>query len=303
MPAVFSPVTLDLKDEYLARYAACPQKTSDYSFVNIYGWCEEYGLEWAFGDTQVWLRQTRPELVHWAPVGPWTVVDWSKCPSLDAGVRVTRVPSALAAIWRESLGGRLSLVPAREHFDYVYAVADLIELKGNKWHKKKNLLAQFTKTYAFEYAPLCPEVIEEALALQMQWSQWRDSESTNTLAAENRAIFRVMQAWDELPGLFGGAIRVDGKMVAYTVAEVLDETAVVIHFEKGMPGYKGVYQAINQMFLAEQAANYTYVNREQDLGDEYLRKAKMSYNPAFLLEKFTAVVEAGGRAQDLLSID
>jgi len=293
MPAVFSPISLDLKDEYLARYAACPQKTSDYSFANLYGWSEEYGLEWAFGETQVWLRQTKPEVVHWAPVGPWTGVDWSKCPSLAEGVRVTRVPSDLAAIWQETLGGRVTLVPAREHFDYIYAVADLIELRGNKWHKKKNLLAQFTKTYAHEYSVLCPEVIEEALALQTQWSQWRDSESTDTLASENRAIFRVMQAWDELPGLFGGAIRVDGKMVAYTVAEVLDATSVVIHFEKGMPGYKGVYQAINQMFLANQAAGYIYVNREQDLGDEYLRKAKMSYNPAFLLEKFTAVVAPG----------
>jgi hypothetical protein len=295
MPAAFTPISLDLMDDYLARYAACPQKTSDYSFANLYGWCEEYGLQWAFGDTHVWLRQTKPEVVHWAPVGPWTGVDWSLCPSLAQGVRVTRVPSELAGIWRESLGGRLSLEPAREHFDYVYAVAELIELKGNKWHKKKNLLAQFERTYAYEYAALCPELIEEALALQTQWSQWRDSEPAGTLSSENRAIFRVMQAWDELPGLFGGAIRVDGKMVAYTVAEVLDASCVVIHFEKGMPGYKGVYQAINQMFLANQAAGYTYVNREQDLGDDSLRKAKMSYNPAFLLEKFTATVEPDDR--------
>jgi uncharacterized protein len=290
MPADFVPITIDTRDEYLARYAACPQKTSDYSFANIYGWCEEYGLQWAYGDSHVWLRQTKPELVYWAPVGPWTGVDWAACPSLGKGARLTRVPAQLAAIWQDALGPRLTLTPAREHFDYVYSVPELIELKGNKLHKKKNLLSQFLKSYEHEYAALCPEIVEEALALQVLWSQWRDSEPTDTLSAENRAIFRVMQAWDELPGLFGGAIRVEGRMIAYTVAEVLDASSVVIHFEKGMPGYKGVYQAINQMFLSNQASGYAYVNREQDLGDEYLRKAKMSYNPAFLLEKFTADV-------------
>ena len=78
---------------------------------------------------------------------------------------------------------------------------------------------------------------------------------------------------------------VDGTMVAYTVAEALTPQSVVIHFEKGDTQYKGVYQAINQMFLANSAADYTFVNREQDLNDEGLRKAKMSYHPEDYLRK------------------
>ena len=103
--------------------------------------------------------------------------------------------------------------------------------------------------------------------------------------AENRAIFRVLKSWDVISGLFGAAIRVDGEMVAYTVAERLAEDMLVIHFEKGKPGYKGVYQAVNQMFLANSAREYRFVNREQDLDDEGLRKAKLSYLPVRFQKK------------------
>jgi hypothetical protein len=85
--------------------------------------------------------------------------------------------------------------------------------------------------------------------------------------------------------MLGGALIVDGTMVAYTVAEALTPQSVVIHFEKGDTQFKGVYQAINQMFLAHGARDFLTVNREQDLNDEGLRKSKLSYNPLEFLRK------------------
>jgi len=281
----FTPLTLDGRDEYLARLARCPQKVSDYSFANLWGWCEEYGLEWRFGDSHVWLRQTRPDIRLWAPVGPWESVDWSKCPTLNGGGSFIRVPERLAALWSQALPGRLEVDEAREHWDYVYSVQELTALSGNKFHKKKNLLNQFRKAYAFDYRPLTADCIEEVLQMQMEWSMWREAECDATLCAENRAIARVVKDWDRLPNLLGGAIRLDGRMIAYTVAEALDDSMLVIHFEKGHTAFKGVYQAINQMFLEHQGQRFTAVNREQDLGDEGLRKAKLSYNPVQFLEK------------------
>jgi hypothetical protein len=109
--------------------------------------------------------------------------------------------------------------------------------------------------------------------------------------AENRAITRVLQNWDRLGGgLFGGVLRVEGEVAAYTVAEALADDMLVIHFEKGRPEFKGVYQAVNQMFLAARGEGFAYVNREQDLGDEGLHKAKMSYNPVKFLKKYTVSV-------------
>ncbi len=288
----YTPISLDGREEYLSRLARCPQKVSDYSFANLWGWCEEYGLEWAFGDSHAWIRQTRPHTLYWAPVGPWLDVDWSRCPTLTKGGEFTRVPEQLAQVWAAALPGRVEVVEAREHWDYVYSIPELVALSGNRFHKKKNLLAQFTKTYDYHYHPLTADCIEEVLQMQMEWCQWREAECDATLKAENRAIARVVKDWDRLPNLLGGAVRVDGRMIAYTVAEPLDESMLVIHFEKGHTGFKGVYQAVNQMFLKEQGGRYAFVNREQDLGDEGLRKAKVSYNPVSFLKKCAVRIAA-----------
>jgi hypothetical protein len=286
----FAPISLDRREEYLERLARCPQITSDYSFGNLWGWAEEYGLQWRFGESHVWILQTKPREVFWAPVGPWTDVDWPSCPCLARGLDFIRVPEKLCELWRRAMPDRLDLAEAREHWDYVYAVPELVELRGNRFHKKKNLLSQFLRTYDYEYKPLTPDCVEETLEMQRQWFSWRDPEESSALIAENTAIVRVLQNWDRIPGLVGGALRVDGEMIAYTVAEALTPEMLVIHFEKGRPGFKGVYQAINQMFLADAGAGYAEVNREQDLGDEGLRHAKQSYNPSRFLKKCLATV-------------
>jgi hypothetical protein len=290
----FEAISLERRDEYLERLARCPQKVSDYSFGNLWGWAEEYGLSWRFGESHVWILQTKPYEVFWAPVGPWTNVDWSACPCLAQGLDFIRVPEMLCGILSAAMPDRVTTQEARDHDDYVYSVPELVELRGNKFHKKKNLLSQFQRTYDYEYKPLTPDCVEETLELQRQWFAWRDPEDSGALLAENQAIVRVLQSWDRFPGLMGGAIRVDGEMIAYTVAEALTPEMLVIHFEKGRPGFKGVYQAINQMFLADAGAPYALVNREQDLGDEGLRKAKLSYNPCMYLKKCKVSVAAAG---------
>ncbi|MCP4686977.1 MAG: DUF2156 domain-containing protein, partial [Desulfobacterales bacterium] len=131
-----------------------------------------------------------------------------------------------------------------------------------------------------------PEMIHMAMGMQEDWCTWRDCESSEALSAENRVIPRVLKSWDKLRGLLGGALLVDGKMVAYTVAEPLPGDVVLIHFEKGSQEFKGVYQAINQMFLENSGGAFKWVNREQDLENPGLRKAKRSYNPVDFQKKF-----------------
>jgi len=284
--AEFKPISLEGQAEYHKRYAACPQKVSDYSFINLWGWAEHYGLEWYFGETHVWLRQTKPEVVYWAPVGSWQGVPWDQCPTLPHCGPFTRVPEQLALTWQECFGERVILTEARQHWDYVYSVPEMVELAGNRFHKKKNLLNQFIKKYDYHYHAMTRDCVEDVLDMQMDWFNWRDAESRAVLSAENTAIRRVLQSWDDLEGVFGGVIEVDGKKAAYTVGEHLCDRTLVIHFEKGHTNYKGIYQAINQMFLDGEAGGYEYVNREQDLGDEGLRKAKESYNPVMYQKKF-----------------
>ena len=283
----FEPISLDKQNAYLEMLTRCPQISSDYSFMNIWGWAEDYGLTWAWSDDCVWIRQTRPEVMYWAPVAHWFDIDWrERLPGQSGGPSVfIRIPDKLAEHWQTTLKDRATFEEERGHWDYVYSVQELIDLKGNRFHKKKNLLRQFIKKYDYTYVPFEPELIGQAMAMQEDWCVWRDCESSEVLLAENQAIFRVLENWEQLKGTMGGAIMVDGTMVAYTVAEALTPQSVVIHFEKGDTRFKGVYQAINQMFLAHSAREFVTVNREQDLNDEGLRKSKLSYNPTELLRK------------------
>ena len=284
----FEPISLEKQNDYLELLRKCRQVGSDYSFLNLWAWAEDYGLCWAWEEKIVWIKQTRPETSLWAPIGAWDLIDWQRkfADRANQGLIFSRVPQTLVELWRAALGERLDAQEAREHWDYIYSVNDLIELKGNRYHKKKNLFNQFTKNYEYTYVPFGPELIKQAMAMQEDWCTWRDCESSEVLTAENKAIFRMLQDWVRLAGTMGGAIIVEGKMAAYTVAEALTPDTLVIHFEKGDAQYKGIYQAINQMFLAHEADNYQWVNREQDLNEEGLRKAKLSYHPVHFLRKY-----------------
>jgi hypothetical protein len=284
----FEPLSLEKQTRYLELLAICPEVASDYSFMNIWAWAEDYGLQWAWEDDLVWIKQTHPEELFWAPIGPWESIDWHNRYAVNADNQTVfiRVPQTLVDIWSTAPGEQIRVEEERGHWDYLYRVDDLIELKGNRYHKKKNLLNQFVRKYDFTYMPFGLKIIDQAMEMQEDWCTWRDCESSEVLSAENKAIARVLDDWQHFKGTRGGALMVNGTMVAYTVAEKLTPDSIVIHFEKGNTQYKGVYQAINRMFLANSARQFALVNREQDLNDEGLRKAKLSYHPVEFIKKY-----------------
>lgn len=289
----FEPISLDKQNKYLKCFSQCSQKASDYSFVNLWGWAEVYGLYWAWSDQIVWIKQTIPNEVLWAPVASWPEIDWNRYFNtyFKAPAIFQRIPENLLMLWKQTMENRIIVEEARNHWDYLYDVDELIQLKGNRFHKKKNLLNQFRKKYDFQFVPFDIEMIDMAAAMQEDWCTWRDCESSDALDAENQAISRVLNSWNKLEGLIGGAIIVDQQMAAYTIAEPLSQDTVVIHFEKGNADFKGIYQAINQMFLEYSGKNYNTVNREQDLGDTGLYKAKLSYNPIDFLKKYQVTLK------------
>ena len=293
MSLQFTPIDLAQQSQYRSRLAVCPRVTADYSFVNLWSWANYYGLCWAWEESLVFIRQSRPEEILWAPIGDWQAIDWSAYnwdrvfpESETVPKRFCRVSEQLVQIWQSRSPRTLKTVETREHWDYLYDRRELVALKGNRFHKKKNLWRQFTKKYDYRIQPLDQSTVAAALGMQTDWCTWRDCESDTTLDAENEAIAKVLKNWDRLEGLTGGVLFVGDAVAAYTVAEPLTDDTILIHFEKGDPSYKGVYQAINQMFLSGLDENLAVVNREQDIGDEGLRKAKLSYHPTGFNRKF-----------------
>lgn len=292
MDLAFEPISLERRADYARALEASPGITSDYAFANIWGWAGHYGLEWAFARDLVWIRQTKPKTAYWAPVGPWDRYAWAQCSCLAQVGNLTRVPEALARIWKQAFAGQVNVTAARDHWDYVYSVPELIALQGETYRKKRELLEGFKTSYLWQYSCMTPDCVEEVLEMQAEWFRWREEENEHSpaLQAENEAITRVLQHMDRLPCLMGGTVRVDGRIKAYTLAECLSRDTLVIHFEKADTRFTGAYQAINQMFLEHAGKDFAFVNREQDLGEEGLRKAKLSYNPVRFEKKYDVAV-------------
>jgi hypothetical protein len=287
----YHPISFDDMPHYLEILSKNKTKASDYSFANLWGWAPHYGLEWRFDGKLYWIRQNHPEPCHWGPVGPWDeVTDWHGCPEMTPGATFIRVPHSLCELWSLSLEDAVSVEESRGQWDYLYLSSDLAKLSGNRFHKKKNLLKQFEKSYEYEYRSLSENCVETVLKMQTEWCRWRDCQDSESLLAENDAVARVLTRWGQIPGLCGGIIRIDGVPVAYTVGEPLNHDTLIIHFEKAADGIKGAYQAINYLFCNDVGKNFTYINREQDLGDAGLRQAKLSYKPAGFSEKCTVRV-------------
>lgn len=285
----FVPLTLEFQEKYRDLLSATPHKSSDYSFVTLWGWHSFGKYEVALAHGLAWLRAHPagvPQLG--APVGNWHAVDWHKTltEEFPEGVVFERVPSELASLIERAIPGQIEIEPQRHEWEYVYLVKDLVELPGGRFHKKKNLLSQFLRNPDWSFEPLVDELIPEVLAMQEEWCCWKNCNGSEALKAENEAVIRVLGSWKDLSGLMGGILRVGSRIVAYTVAEAFSEDTLVIHFEKGNPGYKGVYQAMNRIFLERMGTGFSWVNREQDAGDPGLRQAKMSYHPNRFVEKF-----------------
>jgi hypothetical protein len=188
------------------------------------------------------------------------------------GVSRTQVPQFTA------LG--LDVREDRDNFDYLYLKEELADLKGRRFHRKKNLVNAFVNNHTYEGRPLLEEYQGDALEVIERWRREHSEEGDCEAARE--AIEKA-----ELLSLCGGIYYVDGEPAAYSLGEeIAGGNTFVVHFEKAVGSYKGLYQFINMSFASILPDKYLYINREQDLGIEGLRHAKMSYNPHGFIQKY-----------------
>ncbi len=169
----------------------------------------------------------------------------------------------------------------RDNFDYIYSRADLATLAGRRFHKKKNLVNAFVGSYSCEARPLIDKYMEAARSVLEAWRAGQSEPGDYVAAKESLEL-------TERLGLCGAIYFVDGRAAAYTLGEELNSSTFVVHFEKGVPGYKGLMQFVNKSFASILPDKYVLINREQDLGDEGMRRAKESYRPVGFVKKYGA---------------
>jgi hypothetical protein len=178
----------------------------------------------------------------------------------------------------------------RDGFDYVYLLEKLVKLPGRKLHAKRNHINFFIKNYDWTFEPLTLENLDECREMNEQWYEKKERSHYTGLANERRAVEKCFENYSRL-GLEGGLLRASGRIVAYTIGEPLNSDTYVIHIEKAFSDIRGAYQMINRefaSFIKDKYPHILYVNREDDMGDKGLRRAKLSYYPDRMIEKYIA---------------
>jgi hypothetical protein len=190
------------------------------------------------------------------------------------------------AQWMHEIDPKLMLVPDRDHFDYVYSAADLSELPGKHYVKIRSQIHKFRKNYRYTVEPITPGNRRELIDFLEKWCELKGCDSDSFLAHEIEATSYAIEHLSEL-SLQGLLIRVESRVEAISLFERLNEDTAVIHFEKGMTEYEGIYKAINAETAKVLAGEVKYINRESDLGVEGLREAKMRYHPHHMVEVYS----------------
>ena len=176
---------------------------------------------------------------------------------------------------------------SREDFEYLYLTEKLKNLSGKKFHSKRNHISAFSKSYNWSYESMTTDILPEVFEMADKWTEEmkKITDDTKSIEVENKALKEYLPFMKEL-NLRGGCIRVDGKIIAFTFGSPINNKVFDIHVEKALPEFRTAYTLINREFILNELLDFEYVNREDDMGLEGLRKAKLSYHPDILLKKY-----------------
>lgn len=269
--------------EYFRAY---PPRISEFTFTNLFAWRLARPV-WFMetNDTLVFFisgnkqRQT-PDIMFGPPVGPGDLLETLE--NLGSAVSAAeRLPAEFAGRLEQQ---GFAVTMDRDNADYVYRVSDLAELAGRKYAKKRNHIKQCLEENSCTYVEINAGNIGECLQMQDRWCHERDCARDPGLCGELTAIRESLTHFEEFD-LLGGAIRINGEIMAYAIGERLHDTTAVWHFEKAMPQFHGLGQLINTWFAKHALKDFEFVNREQDMGIPGLRMAKESYYPHSMVEK------------------
>ncbi|HAN20990.1 MAG TPA: hypothetical protein DCP51_04865 [Clostridiales bacterium] len=275
---------LDLIKEYMKRQ---PFRSCDFSIFGIFLWADYYNYAYCIYEDTFFLKGLSDD----------KICDYA----VPFGKMSTEKAIELIKEFCKQNGGipRFYFVPepAIEYFkganirklegwsDYIYIAEDLKTLKGHRFNKKRNRLNKFMRgCVSCRFEPITKENIEKAKEF-FEVYLYEYAKDDERFAAESVLIRKALDMFFELDQI-GGLLYIDDKAVAMTIGEIIGDT-LIVHVEKALRQYDGAYEAINYAFANNNATEgVIYINREEDMGDEGLRQAKMAYNPVMMINKY-----------------
>jgi len=292
----FISLSLGLKDEIHPRLSSAPDGVSEFTFAGLYLFRSRYNYH---------VSELKDRTLIISGVQPPKDGEGEKkffmtpCASVERSILQTlfqthdywkNISDSVLISHRSRLEQwGIQFDEDRDNFDYLYLRQELAELKGKKYHKKRNLLAQFHKLYRYEKKLITAGLISDAMAVLEKWRE--DDREKGGLGEDDYAECKdALLSFGEL-NMQGLLVYIDGEPAAWCLGEpVANGRIFAVHFEKGLEKFKGIYQFLNQAFAAELPEHFTHINREQDLGNGGLRQAKMSYRPTGFVRKYRGLL-------------
>ena len=297
----FKPLGAEQKECYDGYLRTAAHRGCGYSFVNLYMWGrQKVGI---VGEHLVVFSQFNRKSVYSFPMGQGDVK-----PAIDAIIDDARergIPCRLIALTEEDCGlleilypGKFRFHNDRDSYDYVYDIHALADLKGRKYQKKRNHLNRFRQENPrFEMAVITQDNLPAVKRLVEKWYALRlQADPRGDFHMEQAALKKALENMDKLE-LEGLLLSTEAGPVAMTLGSFLSDDTFDVHFEKALDIADGAYPAINNGFanyLREKYPQLRYLNREDDMGIDGLRKAKESYCPHHMVEKHWACLLEDG---------
>ena len=291
----FKRLKLTQKEDYEKILLACPGRGCEYSFANMYLWGRQEAA--FFGDCIGFFSHFHGKSLYPYPIGGGdrrAVLEAVLADARERGIpcRIAGMTKAEAEALDSWFPGRFVIRPDRDSYDYVYAIEDLAELAGRKYQKKRNHLNRFRAEHPQAYCvPLEADNLDAAREMVDEWYRRRVEEDPHgEYLLEQIAINRAFQHYKALE-MDGLMLLDDGQVLAVTMGSRLSGDTIDVHFEKAREDVDGAYAVINREFaryIREKYPQVRFLNREDDMGLEGLRKAKLSYQPHHFEEKYRA---------------
>jgi hypothetical protein len=289
----FKRVELSDKREIDACLEANTYRACDFSFTNMYAWNVKFNTVFAVKNKTLFLRfnETDGRIYYMMPIGKTPLK--AAINELIADARQQNIPFLMKGVTprmkesiEEAMPGIFDYTHDRNNDEYIYLSDKMIRLAGKKLQAKRNHINRFKKENPdWEYRPvLTQEDAMRCLHMLEEWEYAKNPQNAAALRYDFLATKLMLENLEKLE-LKAGAIRVNGKTVAFSIGERLTDDTFVVHVEKAFSEINGAYPIIAQQFAEHEAAGFTYINREEDMGLEPLRKAKMSYCPDILLQE------------------
>ena len=300
-----TPVRLEDRTQLEGRLARNPQRLSGYTFASLAAWNETFRYGWCQPDPDTLFvsctidpdrnrHLLQPIGVFPAPLQEQIV---RKALLLPYPLRVVGVAAGFLESCPEFVR-HFEVVEDPGNANYLYSTEELATLAGRKFSPKRNLIAQAERAYAWTREEVRGANAAECAALVRQIRAEAESRPPPSLLQDMLAIDFTLRHLEQL-GLHGYLLRVEGKAVAFCLWEPMVPGVAVIHFERALRSYKGLYQVLNrEAARALLAHGFTHVNREEDLGDPGLRQAKLSYNPVEIVMAYSLTLR---RSSDRVS--